>query len=307
MSFPTFAPIVKVNSMANPTAHPQPPTTDPICGADVEPRYLFAIDGYHHWRCRRCGLVINHPQPSDEVLAQIYSDSYFDVTGRSVNPEGARQAKIKTFQRNYRWVADRLPRGAKVLDIGAGEGFAMEVARQLGFDPYGLELSESAYRQLVEKFGPDRVFHSNIDDFDTDVRFDLITMFDLIEHPRDPARVLAKAARMLRPGGYLLISTPDTGSLSARLMGRLWVHYKPEHLFYFNQRNMRTLLERHFDEIRIRPHRKILTKEYIASYNRIYIRPPIRQLVAMGLAFLPKGTTLTLPSGELFAIARKPK
>ncbi len=282
-----------------------PPPTDPLCGKATDPQYLYSIEGYAHWRCRRCGIVINYPQPSDEALAKIYSESYFDVTGRSVNPEGARKAKLRTFHRNYQWVVDKLPAGAKVLDIGAGEGFAMEVARELGYDVYGLELSESAYQQLVHKFGADRIFHTNIEAFEASLQFDLITMFDLIEHPRNPAQVVSKVAQMLRKGGFLMISTPDTGSLSARLMGKHWVHYKPEHLFYFNKQNITELLRPYFENIQVHSHKKLLTKEYIAAYNTTYIRPPLQQIVALGLTLLPRGMTISLPSGELFAMARK--
>ncbi len=282
-----------------------PPESDPICGTHSEPAHLFTLDGSHFWKCRRCGLVMLHPQPSDDELARIYSEDYFEVTGRATDPEGARRAKKDTFRRIYKMLDGKVPQGATVLDIGGGEGFAMEVAREMGMEPYGLELSESAAAQLREKFGPGRIFHTNIDDFDTDLRFDVITMFDLIEHVRAPHEVMAKAARLLKPDGWLMLTTPDIGSLSARLMRKYWVHLKREHLYYFDKKTIARLLETHFNVMRIQGHRKVLTHQYIASYNSLYIRPPIRQIVKLGLWCLPRKARFLLPTGELLALAQK--
>ena len=61
--------------------------------------------------------------------------------------------------------------------------------------------------------------------------FDIITMIDFIEHVRAPMSILVKASRLLRPGGQLVILTPNADSLSRRLMGLRWLHYKVEHLY----------------------------------------------------------------------------
>ncbi len=283
-----------------------PPEFDPLCGNQTDPAHLFEIDGTHFWKCRRCGLVMLHPQPSDEELARIYSEEYFDVTGRAVDPEGARQVKIASFRWNYQHLNGKVLQGGTVLDVGAGEGYAMEVAQEMGLEPYGLELSADAVKNLRKKFGDDRIFHTDIEDFETTRRFDVITMFDLIEHVRNPHEVIAKAARLLRPGGWLLLSTPDIGSLSARLMGKYWVHLKREHLYYFDKKTMRRLLEAHLQPSLIRSHRKVLTHQYIAAYNERYVRPPFRQLVRAGLWFIPKKAKMVLSTGELFAAAQKP-
>src|SRR5690606_8899932 len=92
--------------------------------------------------------------------------------------------------------------------------------------------------------------------------FDLITMYDVVEHLSHPLDLLRSARRSLTPQGYLHLTTPDLSSLSGRLMGRHWYHIKPdEHLLYFTGDTLRTTLERAgFEVVRIKP---------VASYMRI--------------------------------------
>ena len=69
-------------------------------------------------------------------------------------------------------------------------------------------------------------------------------MSDLLEHVTSPVEILRLASALLRPGGCILITTPNTHSLSHRLMGNRWTHYKVEHLFYPNPPAMRLMAEK---------------------------------------------------------------
>ena len=198
-------------------------------------------------RCPECGLQRLDPQPDDATLGRIYRQEYYDAWGLHDNAEATRTLKRAMFRRLLSPVARRLGPGAPLLDCGAALGYLLEEAAAAGMEPYGVELSEFGARAIAEKFGPERVFQGPFEqaEFAGADReyFGVITMFDFLEHVRDPAADLAKAFRLLRSGGTLMILTPDAASLSCRLMGPRWLHYKVEHLTYFTPKSLRRYLE----------------------------------------------------------------
>jgi len=132
-----------------------------------------------------------------------------------------------------------------VADLGCGTGVFLDVARERGWTPWGLEVSEYAagvarQRGLNVVCGPiDAALLPGR-------RFDAVTMWDVIEHVADPAAAVAAAAGALRPGGVLAISTGDVTSLAARLSGPDWHLFNlPEHLFFFSPEALRRLLAAH--------------------------------------------------------------
>lgn len=117
--------------------------------------------------------------------------------------------------------------------------------------------------------------------------FDVIFMCDFVEHVRDPLGVLNRAATMLRPGGQLVLTTPDTGSASWHLMGRAWPHYKPEHLFYFDRRNVSQILGRAgFAVTQSGRAIKVLDLNYVRhqflAYPRPFVATTLKVLARLG-------------------------
>lgn len=252
------------------------------------------------------------PPPSDQTLAAIYGQHYYDAWGLDHDAETVGRLKRKTFG----FLFDRLPslqRGSKVLDCGAATGFLLDVAKERGFEPYGVELSEFGAQSIAKKFGADRAFCGEIEaaQFPTAPPgdFDVITMCDYIEHVRDPSRVLARAHTLLKPGGLLALTTPDTGSVTHRLLGAGWSHYKLEHLYYFNRTNLGSLLARAgFDGIVAHPFVKALSPRYIGEQFERYPHPVLSRAARMMRGILPsrvQDSPLRLPTGEFLAIARR--
>jgi len=261
-------------------------------------------------RCGDCGLESISPQPSDDTLAKIYGAHYYESWGLHDNEQVVANLKKRTF----RYVLGKLPAvagGAKLLDCGAATGFLLDVAAELGYAPYGLELSEFGANAIADKFGRERVFCGELQHAEfADAKpgdFSTITMCDYIEHVRDPRQTLALARKLVADGGTVAITTPDAGSPSRRVLGTGWTHYKLEHLYYFNKRNLeRLLLDVGFKRVKFYPLWKSLTLDYISHQFEVYPHPALTQLARGIQRFTParlRALPLPFTTGELLAIA----
>ena len=254
------------------------------------------------------------PQPDDTTLAQIYRREYYDAWGIQHDEATTRHLKRATFERLISPLRRELGEKPRLLDCGAATGYLMEVAAEAGMEPYGVELSEFGAGRIAEKFGPERVFcgpfeQASFEGADRDF-FDVITMIDFIEHVRDPAAILAKAHRLLRPGGRILMLTPNVASLSRRLMGPRWLHYKVEHLFYFTPVSLFRCLEHSgFTRTRVGAAWKTMNIHYVAHQLARYPHPVLTPVIA---ALHRLGTTklrramFRITFGEMLAVALKP-
>lgn len=265
-----------------------------------------------HWNCPRCRLECIVPQPDDLTLSEIYNGAYFG----EIEPEIMRAMKCAT----YAYHLQRLPLPARsssrrrLLDCGAANGYLAEVAREAGWDAFAIEISEFGSECCERLLGTDRVFRGQVQDAffsaNPEGRFEAITMFDFIEHVRDPDDVLRWAKRRLVPGGTLLLTTPRVGALSWRLMGRHWFHYVREHLWFFSPWSLQTLLTRNgFEAVVVHAAAKAIAVGYaLAHYDRDASQGTIFSPIARALnAALPerlKRQSLWCYLGEMVVLAR---
>jgi len=197
--------------------------------------------------CKRCGLMFLYPQPSAEDLRDFYGKEYFQKTKPNSygypNYLKDRENITRTFQRRLRGIQNIWPQKGPILDVGCAAGFFLEVAKQEGWDPYGIEISQYAASVAQQQFG-ERVFLGTLFGSPFPQQFfDVITAWDYIEHVRDPIAELKQIRTLLKDSGLLVLSTPDVKSLPARITGDRWMGYKDkEHLYYFSSSTMRRAL-----------------------------------------------------------------
>jgi 2-polyprenyl-3-methyl-5-hydroxy-6-metoxy-1,4-benzoquinol methylase len=273
---------------------------------------LFEKDDHRWVRCDSCALERIDPPPTDETLSAIYGKHYYDAWGLHDDVSTVGQLKKATFAYVLGQLPS-LPAKAKLLDCGAATGFLLEIAKERGFEPYGIELSEFGANAIAEKFGKGRSFRGEIENATFpdagEGSFDAITMCDYIEHVRNPKRVLERARTLLAPNGVLALTTPDTGSLTHRGLGKGWSHYKVEHLYYFGRENITKLLRSAgYGKVEFKPLWKALNLKYIREQFEVYPHPVLSQ-VARGLGkVVPnrlQAQTIRLLTGEMLAIARR--
>lgn len=282
-----------------------------ICGGSLgEPRRSGRLGRFALVRCGACGWEALTPIPSWDEIRSLYDAHYFRAWGMAEGEDpGIATMKRATFALRLDELAPYV-QGGRLLDVGTASGFLLEVARARGFDPYGIELSRYAGALAAAKFGADRIHIGTLETAPFEPgSFDAVTLCDFLEHVVDPVATLARIAELLRPGGILLIMTPDTGSLSRRLMGRRWTHYKVEHLSYFDRRSIAAAGARTgFVMERFVPCRKVLRLRYLRTQLEAYPHALVTPLVGLAGRLLPFLLDLDarLTLGECVAILRKP-
>ncbi len=130
----------------------------------------------------------------------------------------------------------------RLLDVGAYCGYFLEVAREGGYQAEGLELSRWA-AEHARRAGFTVWCETLTERALSSATYDVLTLWDVVEHFADPRAELQAAFRLLRPGGRLYVSTIDAGSLVARLLGSRWPWLMDMHLFYFDRSTLAVLLE----------------------------------------------------------------
>ncbi len=228
----------------------------PLCGEAPPLRAREAFPPYRIVDCPRCTLRYLSPRVAREDLPQLYGARYWEGGGPHggyASYAGMEALLSRTFTRRLR-LFPKPSQGSRLLDVGCGPGAGLDAARAAGWDAFGLDLSDPAVALARARHG-DRVRLGTVEErLFSDGFFDAITLFDVIEHVYEPRRFVEALAAQLRPGGQLLVATPNCRSLLARATGRRWVSYKiPEHVIYFSPRTLADALAPQFSIEHVRP------------------------------------------------------
>ncbi|WP_326541323.1 class I SAM-dependent methyltransferase [Pseudorhodoferax sp.] len=204
--------------------------------------FLYTAKGYDILGCRSCGFCQVGSPPDDAALEDLYRQLHLKHT--QFRDE---RAALRENQTRLQLVLEFVKPGALVLDAGCATGDFLALA-QSHFTVYGVDISAGAIQTAQARL-PDiasRLAARKLEDIGTDwPQFDAICLWDVIEHVRDPAAVCRTLMGLLKPGGHLFLSTPDMGSLAAKLMRRHWAFMIPPlHLGFFSRRSLGHLFDR---------------------------------------------------------------
>jgi SAM-dependent methyltransferase len=188
-------------------------------------------------RCLVCGLIYQNPQPSLAELAGHYPEEYprfitapTEESSLSLNRLSADHALARQRQRLERHFAGP----GRLLDVGCATGQFLSHMREAGWEVTGVEFSPHAAAFARQQYGLDVRTGTLENVVLPEASIDVVTMWDVLEHVPDPKGTLKEIARILRPGGLLVVSTPNPTSLEARLFGPHWIGWeRPRHLHIF--------------------------------------------------------------------------
>jgi 2-polyprenyl-3-methyl-5-hydroxy-6-metoxy-1,4-benzoquinol methylase len=222
----------------------------PICAGERNKK-LYEIQGFPIVKCDNCGMTFVNPRISNEQLFEVYRHEYFHRHQDGYNDyESIADLRIQTFERWYKDIAPYCIHKKLALDIGCAAGYFLDILKKDQWQAEGIELEHQMYALLLQK-GYD-ISNEPLEYFTSPYRYDLITMFDVIEHLPELQKDFAKISSLLSPQGILAISTPNIDSFQHRLFRSRWFQLKPvEHLYYFSPSTLKSLAEVHGLQIEV--------------------------------------------------------
>lgn len=214
-----------------------------ICGGtDYSP--VSDINGFRIQRCVNCTLVQITDDLSQVDLKSVYSDDNFEFLAWQHDGKGKTIAYEKLYHRldeieKYR------PNKGEMLEIGCAFGYFLDAARSRGWTPTGVEIAEQPARFAREKLNLPIQCCWFKDAELPEGHFDVVAMWDALEHFDDPAAELLHAHKLIRDGGLLAFNTPDVDSFIRKLQGSRWRNFiPPQHITYFNVAATKELFRR---------------------------------------------------------------
>lgn len=211
-------------------------------------------------KCQKCDIIYVDEKISQEKVSTFYEVAedplYFEEQG----------AREKTFKRYLSEIHKLGVKGGKLLDVGTNTGLFVKIAHDSGWNALGIEPNKWGARYAKENYRINLVNKPFENGVFEPKSFDVITMWDVIEHFTDPVVKMELIYKLLKPGGMFAFSTVDPESLLAKIMGTRWSWYMEMHKVFLTKPAARTYLEKiGFDKAYFYPHFRYLSLGYLSS------------------------------------------
>ncbi|MCA9320316.1 MAG: class I SAM-dependent methyltransferase [Planctomycetes bacterium] len=200
-------------------------------------------------RCGSCSFAYVTPRVPDSHLHLIYQTQYFKSHNAGdfgySDYTKDREGYLKTFRRKAKMVS-RFKSSGRVLEVGSAAGFFLHAMKESGFEVEGVEVSKYVCEFAANELGIDSVFNGRLEDAPLEGKtFDVVAMWDVIEHLADPIAELKRIRGFMKPDGILVMQTQNVDAFFAKLLGSKWQHFKQlEHVYHFSPTTLRQALDR---------------------------------------------------------------
>jgi 2-polyprenyl-3-methyl-5-hydroxy-6-metoxy-1,4-benzoquinol methylase len=282
-----------------------------FCGESDE-RLRFRSGPFRVVECGRCGLVYVNPRLPAERLHEMYQEEYWSSARAKEFGYTQYLHEGPLYQRTYRLrsrvIRRYKPHPGRVLDVGCAAGFFLSVMAEQGWETTGIEISAPMVAYAQQALSLPDIRRGDILGLDLPERsYDVVTLWDVIEHLEDPRPHLRRAAAVLKDDGVLVLETQNVASRFARLLGHRWQHYKhEEHLYHFDPASLARLLDDcGFALLENTPRLggKYVSMQFVVE--RVGRLHPVLTTLASPLRLL-RGTSIYLNfRDEMVAVARK--
>jgi 2-polyprenyl-3-methyl-5-hydroxy-6-metoxy-1,4-benzoquinol methylase len=223
-----------------------------LCGRSETKVIALRPDGLKVEECLKCGLAYLNPRPNDDVISRLYDREYYhggdhlrsySTSDFLEDTQRALEDKTHMGFKLIRKIAEyQNLRGSRLLDVGCACGASLVIARSYGSLAEGVELSDFSAELGRKKFGV-KIKTGTLQSADyPNQHFDIVTMFELVEHIPDPLTLFKEVYRILKANGLICISTPN---YNCHLKyGSKWLGFTKsfEHIFFFNDTSLKALL-----------------------------------------------------------------
>jgi len=203
-----------------------------VCGNKNEEEFSNYLSLDYLRQCQKCGFVFMAEVRQVKDYYQHKISREFDSTKQNSRFRNC-QDRLKIFKKFINPNMD-------ILDVGCNEGSFLKVAQDFGYKILGLEPNDRLLNYAKSCNLP--VIQGTIEDFKTEKNFDVITLFNVLEHLKEPTATIRKIDSLLSPGGYLVLELPNIDSYLAKKLKENWEMITIEHLFYFSPKTIKIFL-----------------------------------------------------------------
>ena len=195
-------------------------------------------------KCCNCGLIWMQPSFSEKGLQKYYSDY---IGRRRVNNKEKMEQRQEQYKIDIEFIQRHVSEGL-MLDIGFSGGFFLNGFSEK-FEKHGIEIDQNAVDFANKNFDnlSGKVSCTNLEDYNTNLNFDLITMRGVIEHVTDPEREIKKVSQLLNKGGFFgIAATPNSNAVCVDIFRDKWTLFHPiQHLWHFSPETLSMICERY--------------------------------------------------------------
>jgi 2-polyprenyl-3-methyl-5-hydroxy-6-metoxy-1,4-benzoquinol methylase len=210
----------------------------------------------------QCGFLFTNPRPTKEIIHKYYqSDSYISHSNKTQSLKDLLYKAVRSIAvRQKVGLLNAIAVKRTMLDFGCGTGYFLAACQKDGWNVTGIEPDPDARKYASENTSA--AIYPGIDDIPTDHKYQVISLWHVLEHVHDLNETLIKLKQHLEKTGRLVIAVPNISSYDARLYKEQWAAYDvPRHLYHFSQDTMKTLMDNH--QLRIK---RTIPMKYDAYY-----------------------------------------
>lgn len=237
----------------------------PVCG-HKETNYFHKRNFYPYFQCPECGLVFLSPIPSEKKIASLYDKHYEFKVDKKAEARFVEQSNVI-----LKMIKKYAPMSTTLLDIGAGYGTFVKLAKQNGFSATGVEPAKNLFK--TAKNNKLKVLNTDFEKYfqqNPKAKFDAISLIHVIEHVRDPEKSLRKIISRIKKDGILFIETPNADSHLLNVEGPDYTFLTPpEHIHLFSPKSLEVLIRMLGRDVTIHTNTYSYPEHFVGIIRRI--------------------------------------
>jgi len=188
-----------------------------------------------HVRCKNCHLIYMNP------MEKVHKTNEYYCKAKNTHAPTIRECYLSTAKSQVRLI-QKYARGTNLLDIGCAQGFFLFSASKAGYTTKGIEISQDAAAYAIKEFGLDVEAKPFEELRFPENSFDVVTLWQVLEHVPYPLMVLKEVYRILKPGGLVVASTPNIEGIPAKILRKKWWDIKRLHINQFTTKTLADIL-----------------------------------------------------------------